>query len=143
MPLLGVEDMCDALIGAYDRFTSNKNEDFSISAEKGVIQITHVNRNGRHDYGPHYSYYCTNQGAERVVNRWREISETMGRTWPLQFKHALQVNQINLVILSEFGATLFNFHVTLMTKDEDAQLKAQLDAELLKHQAERNRYLSQ
>lgn len=140
MPLLGVEDMCDALIGAYDRFTANNNGDFAIQAEKGVLRITHVNRNNRHDYGPHFSYYCTNQGAQKVVQRWNEISDTLGRSLPLQFKHALQVNQINLIIVGEYGVTLFNFHITLMTQEEDAQLKALLDLEALKYQAELQQY---
>lgn len=137
MPLIHLEDMCDALVGACVKFENNQNGNFYIESERGQIEITHVNRYGRHDYGPHFSYYCTNQSAQKVAERWYEMTNNKGRYLPLQFKHALQVNQINLIILSDMGATLFNFHVSLMTAEEDKQLKAKLDLDLLKFQAER------
>lgn len=136
MPLMHLEDMCDALVGAFVKFENNQNGDFTIESERGTLGITHVERNGRHDYGPHFSYYCTNQTAQKVAQRWYEMTSNTGRYLPLQFKHALQVNQINLIMLSDMGATRFNFHVSLMTEREDRQLKNMLDLELLKFNAE-------
>lgn len=139
MPMFWSEDMCDALVEAYDRFLNNNNGSFFIESEKCATEITHVNRGGRHDYGPHYSFYCTNSGAGVVASRWKDMTDNRGLILPIQRKPPpISDTQINLILLSSEGATLFNFHVTLMTEREEEELKFKLDQKLLMYQASRN-----